>query len=252
VDRSIDGPFPFIQTNVVGTLTLLEASRQNGNIRFHHISTDEVCGSLPLDRPDLKFNENTPYNPRNPYSASKASSDHMVRAYFETHKIPITISNCSNNYGPYHFPEKLIPLVITRAICNEKIPVYGNGFQVRDWIHTRDHAKGIDLIIKKGKIGETYWLGGNGERRNIEVVKQILKILGKDEKLIVHVGDRKGHDVRYAVDFSKAEKELGFKPEKSFGQWLTETVKWYEENREWWKELKKSADVIAEKYLRNM
>lgn len=249
VDRSIEGPFQFIKTNVVGTLTLLEASRLNGGIRFHHISTDEVYGSLPLNRKELKFTENSPYKPNSPYSASKAGSDHLVRAYFETHKLPVTISNCSNNFGPYQFPEKLIPLVITRALNNEKIPVYGKGDQVRDWIHVFDHIKGIELIIKKGKIGETYLLGGDSEKSNLQVIKQILNILGKSESLIVHTGDRKGHDARYATDFSKARIELGFKPEKSFDEWLLDTVIWYQKNTKWWIKLKKNADIIAEKYL---
>lgn len=249
VDRSIDGPFPFIRTNVEGTLTLLEAAKQNDGKRFHHISTDEVFGSLPLDKPKQKFTENTPYNPRSAYSASKAASDHLVRAYFETHKLPVTISNCSNNYGPYQFPEKLIPLAITRAIDSEEIPVYGDGLQVRDWIHVADKCRGIDMILKNGKVGETYLLGGNGEKPNIWVVKKILEILGRPESLIVHVGDRKGHDVRYAVDFTKASETLGFHPEKSVENWIKDTVDWYVKNEKWWRPLKPAADKIAEKYL---
>ena len=250
VDRSIGGPAVFIRTNVVGTQVLLDAARNNGNIRFHHISTDEVFGSLKLDSKE-KFNERTPYDPRSPYSASKAASDHLVRAYHETYELPVTISNCSNNYGPYHFPEKLIPLIITRALNNEQIPVYGNGLQVRDWIHVRDHAHGIELIIEKGRIGETYLLGGNGERRNIDIIKKILQILDKPEDLIMHVGDRKGHDKRYAIDYSKAQAELGFEPEKSLDEWLGDTVKWFQDNEWWWKPLKKEADKIADKYLAN-
>ncbi len=249
VDRSIDGPFPFIRTNVEGTLCLLEAARINGNKRFHHISTDEVCGTLPLDKPELKFNESTPYSPRTPYSASKAASDHLVRAYFETHKLPVTISNCSNNFGPYQFPEKLIPLVITRALNDEEIPVYGDGLQVRDWIHVNDHIRGIDLILKKAKPGETYFFGGNGERNNMWIVKEILRILKKPETLIVHVGDRKGHDPRYAIDYTKAQNDLGYQPESNVSEWLEKTVQWYLENEKWWKPLKPAADKIAEKYL---
>jgi dTDP-glucose 4,6-dehydratase len=249
VDRSIEGPEEFVKTNVEGTLILLEAALANGGIRFHHISTDEVFGELPLDDPNAKFHENMPYAPRSVYSASKAASDHLVRAYYHTHKLPITISNCSNNYGPYQYPEKLIPLAITRAIKNEEIPVYGEGNQVRDWIHVEDHCRAIELCITKGKIGETYLFGGNGEKQNIWIVKKILELLNKPESLIVHVGDRKGHDLRYAIDFSKAKKELGYQPSKSIDQWLEDTVEWYVENADWWKPLKKKADILAEKYL---
>lgn len=249
VDRSIEGPEEFVKTNVEGTLNLLEAALQNGNIRFHHVSTDEVFGELPLDNPEAKFKEDMPYAPRSVYSASKASSDHLVRAYYHTHKLPITISNCSNNYGPYQFPEKLIPLVITRAILNEEIPVYGEGNQVRDWIHVEDHCRGIELCINKGEIGQTYLFGGNGEKTNIWIIKKILEYLNKPETLIVHVGDRKGHDLRYAIDFSKSEKELGYTPSKSIDEWLNDTVQWYVDNPKWWKPLKPKADIQAEKYL---
>ncbi|KUK77788.1 MAG: dTDP-glucose 4,6-dehydratase [candidate division WS6 bacterium 34_10] len=249
VDRSIEGPEEFVKTNVEGTLILLEAAVQQGGIRFHHISTDEVFGELPLDDPKSKFHENMPYDPRSVYSASKAASDHLVRAYYHTHKLPITISNCSNNYGPYQYPEKLIPLAITRAIMKQEIPVYGDGKQVRDWIHVEDHCKGIELCITKGEIGETYLFGGNGEKQNIWIVKKILELLDKPEDLIVHVGDRKGHDLRYAIDFSKAQKELEYEPSKSIDQWLADTVQWYVDNQDWWKPLKKKADVLAEKYL---
>ena len=191
VDNSIEGPEEFIKTNVEGTLILLEAAVKNGNIRFHHVSTDEVFGELPLNDPKAKFNENTPYAPRSVYSASKAASDYLVRAYYNTHKLPITISNCSNNYGPNQHPEKLIPLAITRAIMNQEIPVYGEGTQVRYWIHVEDHCRGIELCITKGKIGETYLFGGNGEKQNIWIIKKILEYLNKPELLIVHVGDRK-------------------------------------------------------------
>jgi dTDP-glucose 4,6-dehydratase len=249
VDRSIDGPLPFIRTNVEGTLNLLEAAVKHGGIRFHHISTDEVFGELPLDDPDAKFHEEMPYAPKSAYSASKAASDHLVRAYHATHKLPITISNCSNNYGPYQYPEKLIPLVITRALNNEEIPVYGEGTQVRDWIHVIDHCRGIELCITEGEIGETYLFGGNGEKQNIWIVKKILELLQKPDDLIVHVGDRKGHDLRYAIDFSKAKTQLGYEPSRSVDEWLEDTVDWYVKNEDWWKELKRNADVLAERYL---
>lgn len=249
VDRSIEGPEEFVKTNVLGTLNLLEAALQNGNIRFHHISTDEVFGELPLDDPNAKFHEGMSYAPRSVYSASKASSDHLVRAYYHTHKLPITISNCSNNYGPYQFPEKLIPLIITRAIMDEELPVYGDGMQVRDWIHVEDHCRGIELCIKEGVIGETYLFGGNGEKPNIWIVKKVLEHLKKPESLIVHVGDRKGHDIRYAIDFSKSKKELGYEPSKSVDDWLKDTIDWYVNNQDWWKPLKPKADIQAEKYL---
>ncbi len=249
VDRSIEGPEEFVKTNVEGTLVLLEAALANGGIRFHHISTDEVFGELPLDDPNAKFNVNMPYAPRSVYSASKAASDHLVRAYFSTHKLPVTISNCSNNYGPYQFPEKLIPLAITRAIMNEEIPVYGEGTQVRDWVHVEDHCKGIELCIKKGEIGKTYLFGGNGEKTNIWIVKKILEYLNKPESLIVHVGDRKGHDLRYAIDFSDSKEKLGYEPTKSVSDWLKDTVNWYVQNESWWKPLKPKADIQAEAYL---
>ena len=249
VDRSIEGPEEFVKTNVEGTLNLLEAALQNGGIRFHHISTDEVFGELPLDDPNAKFHENMPYAPKSVYSASKAASDHLVRAYYHTHKLPITISNCSNNYGPNQFPEKLIPLAITRAIMDEEIPVYGEGTQVRDWIHVEDHCRGIELCIKKGEIGQTYLFGGNGEKQNIWIIKTILEYLKKPESLIVHVGDRKGHDVRYAIDFSKSQKELGYKPSKSVDNWLKDTIQWYVDNEKWWKPLKPKADKQAQGYL---
>jgi len=249
VDNSIEGPEEFIKTNIEGTLILLEAAVKNGNIRFHHVSTDEVFGELPLDDPNAKFNENTPYAPRSVYSASKAASDYLVRAYYNTHKLPITISNCSNNYGPNQHPEKLIPLAITRAIMNQEIPVYGEGTQVRDWIHVDDHCKAIELCITKGKIGDTYLFGGNGEKQNIWIIKKILEYLNKHESLIVHVGDRKGHDVRYAIDFSKSQKDLGYSPSKSVDDWLKDTVQWYVDNPNWWKPLKPKADIQAERYL---
>lgn len=232
VDRSIKDASAFVTTNVLGTQVLLEAARQAGGKRFHHISTDEVFGALgPQDKP---FNEETPYNPRSPYAASKAASDHLVRAYYHTYKLPITISNCSNNYGPCQYPEKLIPLFITNLQRGKKLPIYGDGLQVRDWIHVDDHNRGVEMIIKRGKIGETYCLGGASEKTNLEITKLILKMLGKGEEMIEHVTDRLGHDRRYAIDFTKAKRELGWEPEHSFEEWLTKTVKWYLENEKWW------------------
>lgn len=237
VDRSIKNSADFIKTNVEGTRVLLEAARLNGNIRFHHISTDEVFGSL--NPADPKFNELTPYDPHSPYSASKASSDHLVRAYFHTHGLPITISNCSNNYGPRQFPEKLIPLFVTNLIEGKKVPVYGQGNNIRDWIYVDDHNRGVDFIIKKGQIGATYCLGGNNELTNMEITKSILQIMGKGEESIEYVTDRPGHDFRYAIDFSKAKKELGWEPQVDFAAGLKLTVEWYQNNPGWWQKLKK-------------
>jgi dTDP-glucose 4,6-dehydratase len=236
VDRSVMDSEDFIRTNIEGTRVLLDAAKNNGGIRFHHVSTDEVFGSLSLE--DDKFNELTPYDPRSPYSASKAGSDHLVRAYYHTHNLPITISNCSNNYGPYQFPEKLIPLFITNLIENKKVPVYGEGKNIRDWIHVDDHNRGVDMIIKKGKIGETYCLGGDSELTNLKLTKQILKLMDKDDSVIEYVADRPGHDLRYAIDFSKAKKELGWEPEINIEEGLTQTVEWYKDNEEWWKNIK--------------
>ncbi len=239
VDRSILGPTEFIRTNVMGTQSLLEAARKH-NKRFHHVSTDEVFGSLELNS-DEKFTETTPYDPKSPYSAAKAASDHLVNAYHHTYGLPITISNCSNNYGPYHFPEKVIPLFITNLMEGKKVPLYGDGLNVRDWVHVRDHNKGVELIIKKGKIGETYLLGGNSEKSNLELTNTILKLMGKDESSIEYVKDRAGHDRRYAIDYSKAKKELGFEPEISFEQGIQETIDWYKANEAWWKNVKSGA-----------
>lgn len=238
VDRSILDSGAFVKTNVEGTRTLLEAARlaKPGGIRFHHVSTDEVFGAL--DFKDKKFNEHTPYDPRSPYSASKAASDHLVRAYFHTYKLPITISNCSNNYGPYQHPEKLIPLFITNLLENKSVPVYGSGQNIRDWIHVDDHNYGVDLIIKKGKIGETYCLGGDSEKSNLEITHQILEIMGLGEEMIKYVTDRPGHDLRYAIDFSKAKKDLEFAPKYSFINGLKETIDWYKNNKSWWQKLK--------------
>ena len=236
VDRSIMDSADFVRTNVIGTHTLLEAARKAGNKRFHHVSTDEVFGSLkPEDKP---FSETTPYDPRSPYSASKAGSDHLVRAYFHTHNLPITISNCSNNYGPYHFPEKIIPLAITNLIEGKKIPIYGDGSAIRDWLHVQDHCRAIDVIIHKGKIGETYCVGGDGEKTNLELVKTILKLMCRDESWLEYVQDRKGHDMRYAIDFSKIKNELGWEPQVTFEEGILKTVTWFLENEAWWKNVK--------------
>jgi len=235
VDRSITDSQAFIKTNVEGTQILLEAARKK-NIRFHHISTDEVYGSLRVGEP--KFNEHTPYSPRSPYSASKAAADHLVRAYYHTYKLPITISNCSNNYGPYQFPEKLIPLFATNLLENKKVTLYGDGLNIRDWIHVDDHNRGVDYIIKRGKIGETYCLGGNSEKTNLEITAEILKLLGRGGEMIERVADRPGHDLRYAIDYSKAKNELGWEPQIDFTAGLASTVNWYKDNEDWWKKIK--------------
>jgi len=236
VDRSVLDSESFVRTNVLGTQVLLEAAKKN-KIRFHHVSTDEVYGSLALDD-GKKFSETTPYNPKSPYAASKAASDHLVNAYFHTHKLPITISNCSNNYGPYQFPEKLIPLFVTNLLEDKKVPLYGEGLNVRDWLYVEDHCNAIEVIIKKGKLGETYCIGGNSEKNNVEIAKTLLRKLGKDEKYIEKVQDRKGHDLRYAIDASKIEKELGWKPSMTFSDGIDKTIEWYKNNKEWWKPLK--------------
>lgn len=238
VDRSIKDASPFIQTNIIGTYTLLESALANNIKRFHHISTDEVFGALPLGTED-KFNDKTPYNPRSPYAASKAASDHLVRAYHVTYGLPITISNCSNNFGPFHFPEKLIPLAITNILEGKKVPVYGDGLYVRDWLYVEDHCSAIERILQDGKIGETYLVGGLTEDiPNIEVIKKILKIMGRDESEIEFVTDRPGHDRRYAVDWSKIERELGWKPQHTFDEALTHTIEWFKQHEEWWRKLK--------------
>ncbi len=235
VDRSIKSSAEFIQTNVEGTRVLLDAARKRMT-RFHHISTDEVFGALSPNDP--KFNEDTPYSPRSPYSASKAASDHLVRAYYHTYGLPITISNCSNNYGPRQYPEKLIPLFITNLIDNRHVPVYGEGKNVRDWIHVDDHNRGIDLILQKGRIGETYCLGGNSEMSNLEITQKILAGLDKGGEMIDYVPDRLGHDFRYAIDFSKAQQELDFFPQIDFASGLKSTIEWYRNNESWWRKLK--------------
>ena len=235
VDRSIKDSAAFVRTNINGTLILLEAAKNNGNTRFHHISTDEVYGSL--GKADPAFNENTNYDPRSPYSASKASSDHLVRSYFHTHGLPITISNCSNNYGPYQFPEKLIPLFVTNLMDNKKIPVYGTGENIRDWLHVSDHCRAIDKIVRDGKIGETYCIGGNAEKTNIEITNIILDAMNKDQNMIEYVEDRKGHDKRYAINFDKIKKELDWSPSVTFEQGIADTIKWYQDNEQWWRNI---------------
>ncbi len=238
VDRSIHDPSAFVVTNVVGTQVLLDAARKNNVKRFHHIGTDEVFGALELDDPN-KFNESTSYDPRSPYAASKASSDHLVRAYFHTYGLPITITNCSNNFGPYQFPEKVIPLAITNLIEGKPVPIYGDGLYVRDWLYVEDHVRAIEAVLQKGKVGETYLVGGMAEDiPNIEVAKKIIKILGKSENNIEFVKDRPGHDRRYAVDWSKIKNELGWEPKYDFDTWLEKTVNWYKENEEWWRRVK--------------
>ncbi|MDE6706794.1 MAG: dTDP-glucose 4,6-dehydratase [Oscillospiraceae bacterium] len=234
VDRSIENPEIFLQTNIIGVATLMDACRKYGIQRYHQVSTDEVYGDLPLDRPDMFFTETTPIHTSSPYSSSKAGADLLVLAYYRTYGLPITISRCSNNYGPYHFPEKLIPLMIANALNDKPLPVYGEGLNVRDWLYVNDHCRAIDLIIHKGTVGEVYNVGGHNEMKNIDIVKLICKELGKSEDLIVHVEDRKGHDMRYAIDPTKIYNELGWLPETKFEDGIKKTIKWYLENREWW------------------
>ena len=237
VDRSIEGPELFLKTNIMGVSVLLDACKKFGIKRYHQVSTDEVYGDLPLDRPDLFFTEDTNLHTSSPYSASKASADLLTMAYGRTYGIPITISRCSNNYGPYHFPEKLIPLMIINALNDKKLPVYGEGLNVRDWLYVEDHCSAIELILSKGKDGEVYNVGGHNERANIEVVETILHILGKPESLIEHVTDRKGHDLRYAIDPTKIEEELGWKPKTTFEDGINKTVDWYLEHKAWWEKI---------------
>ena len=237
VDRSIEDPEIFVQTNVQGTVVLLDASRRFGVKRFHQVSTDEVYGDLPLDRTDLFFTEDTPLHTSSPYSSSKASADLFVMAYYRTFGLPVTISRCSNNYGPYQFAEKLIPLMIARALNNEQLPVYGKGENVRDWLHVEDHCTAIDLIVRKGKVGEVYNVGGHNERTNLTVVKTILEALGKSDELIHYVTDRPGHDLRYAIDPKKIETELGWTPKYRFETGIKQTIDWYLNNKDWWKNI---------------
>ncbi len=237
VDRSIEDPGIFLQTNILGTATLMDACRKFGVRRYHQVSTDEVYGDLPLDRPDLFFTETTPLHTSSPYSASKASADLLVLAYHRTYSLPVTISRCSNNYGPYHFPEKLIPLMIINALDEKPLPVYGTGENVRDWLYVEDHCKAIDLIIHKGREGEVYNVGGHNERKNIDIVRLICRALGKSESLISYVADRKGHDMRYAIDPTKIHNELGWLPETKFEDGIQKTIRWYLDNKPWWQEI---------------
>ncbi len=234
VDRSIEDPGPFLQTNVIGTEILMDACRKYGIQRFHQVSTDEVYGDLTLDQPDVFFTEETPVHASSPYSASKASADLLVLAYYRTYGLPVTVSRCSNNYGPYQFPEKLIPLMITNALNDKPLPVYGQGVNVRDWLYVEDHCQAIDLILRKGRVGEIYNIGGHNEMHNIDIVKLICQKLGKSEDLITFVTDRKGHDLRYAIDPSKIDEELGWKPKTTFEEGIQKTIDWYLENQEWW------------------
>ena len=237
VDRSILDPGIFLQTNILGTATLMDACRKFGVRRYHQVSTDEVYGDLPLEKPDLFFTEETPLHASSPYSASKASADLLVLAYHRTYSLPVTISRCSNNYGPYHFPEKLIPLMIINALDEKPLPVYGTGENVRDWLYVEDHCKAIDLIIHKGREGKVYNVGGHNERKNIDIVRLICKALGKSESLITYVADRKGHDMRYAIDPTKIHNELGWLPETKFEDGIQKTIQWYLNNKSWWQEI---------------
>ena len=237
VDRSILDPELFIQTNIAGTAVLMDACREYGIERYHQVSTDEVYGDLPIDRPDLLFTEKTPIHASSPYSASKASADLLVMAYHRTYDLPISISRCSNNYGPYQFPEKLIPLMIANALNDKPLPVYGKGLNIRDWLYVEDHCKAIDLILHKGKIGEIYNIGGHNEMRNIDIVRLICKELGKSDDLITYVQDRKGHDLRYAIDPSKIHNELSWLPETKFEEGIKKTIEWYLKNKKWWQEI---------------
>ena len=237
VDRSIEDPGVFLRTNILGTQVLMDACREFGIRRFHQVGTDEVYGDLPLDRPDLFFTEDLPLQASSPYSASKASADLLTMAYHRTYGLPVTISRCSNNYGPYQFPEKLIPLMIAIALADKPLPVYGTGENVRDWLYVEDHCRAIDMILENGKVGEVYNIGGHNERSNLDVVKTILKQLGKPESLITFVGDRKGHDLRYAIDPSKIHGELGWMPETKFDDGICQTIDWYLNNESWWKNI---------------
>lgn len=238
VDRSILEPATFITTNILGTYTLLEAASKAKVARFHHVSTDEVFGSLELGSLS-KFSERTPYDPRSPYSASKASSDHLVRAYHETYGLPVSITNCSNNFGPYHYPEKLIPLAITNILEGKKVPVYGDGLNVRDWLYVEDHCRAIDAVLTRGKVGETYCVGGQTQdMNNLTVVKKVLALMGVGEDRIEFVKDRPGHDRRYAIDWTKIKTELGWQPQHDFDTWLGHTIEWYKSHESWWKRVK--------------
>lgn len=244
VDRSISGPEAFVRTNVLGTLVLLEAAKNYGNKRFHHVSTDEVYGSIPLDS-DERWTENSPYKPRSPYSASKAASDHLVRAYFNTYNLPITITNCANNVGPYMYPEKFLSLGITNLLEGKNIPIYGSGLQVREWLNVWDHCSAIDVVLEKGKLGETYFVGPDGEHiSNLETIKKVLKIMGLGEERLEFVKDRPGHDAKYALDTTKIKTELGWAPKFSVDETLRQAVEWYTENRAWWERIKQSDEYL--------
>ena len=234
VDRSIENPGVFLETNIMGTAVLMDACRKYGIDRFHQVSTDEVYGDLPLDKPELLFTEDTPIHTSSPYSSSKAAADLLVLAYHRTFGLPVTISRCSNNYGPYQFPEKLIPLMIANALADKDLPVYGEGLNVRDWLYVEDHCKAIDLILHDGKVGEVYNIGGHNEMANIDIVKLICEALDKPETLIKHVTDRKGHDMRYAIDPTKIHNALGWLPETKFADGIKMTIQWYLDNKEWW------------------
>ena len=242
VDRSIEDPGIFLKTNIEGTAVLMDACRKYGIQRYHQVSTDEVYGDLPLDRPDLFFTEETPIHTSSPYSSSKAGADLLVLAYYRTFGLPVSVTRCSNNYGPYHFPEKLIPLMISRALADEQLPVYGKGENVRDWLYVKDHCKAIDLVMRKGRVGEVYNIGGHNEKTNLEVVKTILKELDKPESLITYVTDRPGHDMRYAIDPTKIHTELGWLPETKFEDGIKQTIQWYLDNKKWWQ------DIISGEY----
>ena len=237
VDRSIEDPGVFLRTNILGTQVLMDACRACGTARFHQVSTDEVYGDLPLDRPDLLFTEDMPIRASSPYAASKASADLLVQAYHRTYGLPATISRCSNNYGPYQFPEKMIPLMLANALADKPLPVYGTGENVRDWLYVEDHCRAIDLILRRGRVGEVYNIGGHNEMRNIDVVRLILEAVDKPESLITFVADRKGHDLRYAIDPTKMHAELGWEPETPFQEGIRRTISWYLDNRAWWEEI---------------
>ena len=247
VDRSLDNPGVFIQTNVMGTYILLEAASKYRVKRFHYIGTDEVFGALPLHSAK-KFNEKTHYDPRSPYSASKAAADHFVRSFYHSFGLPITITNCSNNYGPYQYPEKFLPRMITNIIDGKKIPIYGDGKYVRDWLYVEDHCRAIELVLKKGKVGETYCVGGlKKDVNNLKLAKMVLKIMGKDKSWLEFITDRPGHDRRYAVDWSKINRQLGWRPKHNFETWLEKTISWYQENELWWRPLKEEAEAFYSK-----
>lgn len=239
VDRAIEHPQVFLETNVMGTQVLLDMSRKYGTARYHQVSTDEVYGDLPLDRPDLLFTEQTPLCASSPYSASKAGADLLVMAYHRTYGLPVTVSRCSNNYGPYQFPEKLIPLMIIHALADQPLPVYGSGENVRDWIYVEDHCSAVDRIVREGTVGEIYNVGGHNEMRNIDIVRLICEQLGKPQSLITHIEDRKGHDLRYAIDPAKIHAELGWLPQTEFADGIRETIAWYLEHREWWEQIER-------------